>query len=58
MEEGYLGDSVYVKDDNGYGVCLYLNNGLKDHSPIVLELEVLKHFIDVLKKSKYKDLLF
>lgn len=44
----YLGDGVYA-DFDGYYIKLYLNDGIKDHSTIMLKSEVIDAFL------KYKE---
>lgn len=43
--ERYLGDSVYVKFD-GWGVCLYTNNGYGPENKIILEPSTCKNLIE------------
>ena len=52
MNEIYLGDSIYVREDPYENVILYLNNGLGNHSEIEMEPDVLENFLTYIKRSK------
>jgi hypothetical protein len=47
----YLGDSVYAEFD-GYEIKLALNNGLDDHTVIVLEPEVIARMNAFIKRAQ------
>ena len=46
----YLGDSVYVQFDGQYYVKLYLDNGMGEHTVIMMEPEVVISFVKFLEQ--------
>jgi len=47
----YLGDSVYAEKLD-YGIKVYLDNGMGEHTVIIMEPDVVDRFINFAKKCK------
>ena len=56
MKEEYLGDSVYVKTEDGF-IKLYLDNGSGPHTIIFLEPSVMEALVEWYKKLQGVTLL-
>ena len=54
MSHVYLGDSVYLKKDEHKRLVIYLDNGIGEHSHIVLEKEVAICLLNILKINIYE----
>jgi len=51
----YIGDSVYVSDDDGYGLTLTTENGFGPSNTIYLKPRVLRALVAFAKRSGTED---